>query len=1007
MKAENLRYERPGQNLQQPSWLLPRQPTRLYSHNPVLSLGYLLSLLPTLLLLAGTIAAQTGHDMGPLELGKPLKRQLRGDQFHAFHLTMASGQYLQVVVEQHGIDLSVRLSGPDGKQVVEVDSLNGTQGPEFVFYISAIAGTHHLEVRALNKSAAVGQYEVRIEELRTADQKDAERIKAEMLFSEATLLRKAGTKESLGRAVVKYAEATAIFRSLNDKPREVLMLNLAGLSYTSLTDKPQALSCFSQALKLAHAAGDLSGEGAALTGLGAVYGLSEAQKGFESYSQALPLFHALGDGANEAWALVGIGLASLRLGNLQKARESYSRALPLARAAGEGLSEVRSLNGLGYVYRRSGERQKGLDSFNEALPIARLIEDRVSEADALTGLGLIHVDLGEAQKGLDYLLQSLPTFRAVGDRAAEAVTLNGMGMAYGKLVNKQKSLESFTQALPLARAVGDRSSEAMALIGKGFIDATLGETQTAIDLLGQALSIARESGDRQNEAEALAGLGFAYGRTGETQKAIESFNESLPILRATGNREGEGLALALLGFVYLTGLDLANFNIGNFFKAKDAFTRALTIAREIGNPVIEAQALNGLSALSLDNPLQALDYLTQSLSLSRKAGNRGGEADALNHLGFAYFLSNEPQKSIESFSEALKIYRAFNDRQSEATALINLAWVEKTEGQLIEARAHTEAALTIFESLRVKIVNQEGRKSYFSAAQDYYKFYIDLLMLLHNAHPSEGHDGEALQTNERSRARALLDTLNEAHADIRKDVDPQLLERERFLQQRLNSMAQDQMRLLSGKHTEAEAEAFATQINVLTTSAEQVKTAIRQSSPNYAALTQPQPLTLKEIQTQVLDVDTLLLEYSLGSVNSFLWNEDSEEDSYLWAVTSDSIKSYELPGRSEIEAGARQLYDLLNARNKPRDGETSQQRAERIAKADGDIPKAAASLSQMILAPVAAQLGKKRLVIVADGLLEYIPFAVLPVPAANAGSNVQPLIVDHEIVNLPSLQHFR
>jgi CHAT domain-containing protein len=65
----------------------------------------------------------------------------------------------------------------------------------------------------------------------------------------------------------------------------------------------------------------------------------------------------------------------------------------------------------------------------------------------------------------------------------------------------------------------------------------------------------------------------------------------------------------------------------------------------------------------------------------------------------------------------------------------------------------------------------------------------------------------------------------------------------------------------------------------------------------------------------------------------------------------------------------------------------------------------------MLLAPVATQLGKKRLVIVADGALQYIPFAVLPKPGAatqargaksRRGAGATPLIVDHEIVSLPS-----
>jgi CHAT domain-containing protein/tetratricopeptide (TPR) repeat protein len=952
-------------------------------------------LLLTLSQPADKLVAQTAPDEPTLEPGKPVERELDGGQDHAYRLKLAAGQYVHVVVMQRGIDVVVRLSGPDGRRLAEVDGLNGTQGPEPIFYVAAHAGIYYLEVRPLNKPADAGRYEVRIEELRTAKGTEGRRIKAETLLDEAALLRREGTAESLNRALGKYAEALPLFHSLGDTLREVLTLNLTGTSYSSLGDRPKAFSSFTRALTLARAAVDRSGEGVALNSLGGLYLPGEPRKGLESSSQALQIFQDTGDSANEAVALINIGTASLRLGDVRRARESYSRALSLARAVGERGSEARSLGGLGYVERLSGEAQKAMGSFNEALTVARVVSDRGSEADALAGLGVLSNDSGEAQKALSYLSQALPLFHSVGDRAGEAATFYNLGLAHSRLIDKEKAFESFTQAFRLAREVNDRSIESRALVGIGLINISVGESQKALDHLTQALSIARETGDQHTQGEALSTLGYTYGRVGETQKAIDSFNQAFPLLRATGNRAGEALALVWVGFVHLNALDI--------IRAQDSFTRARALAQAIGDRNIEAQALNGLSLFSLDKPQKALDYLTQSLTLSGGTNNRGGEADSLNAIGFTYFFSGEPQKALDSFGKALNLYRALHDRHGETTALANLALVERAQNNLVEARAHIEAAIKIFESLRTKIVNQAGRTSYFASAQEYYRFYIDLLMRLHAEYPSGGHDGEALQASELSRARALLDTLAEAKADIRKGVNPRLVQRERSLQQQLNDKAQAQMRLLRGPHTKDQADALAKEIEELTNAYEQVRTDIRQTSPSYAALTQPKPLTLKEIQALMSDEDTLLLEYSLGSINSYLWADDEDEHSYLWAVTSDSIKSYELAGRSEIEAAARRVYDLLNARSKRIDGETPAQRRTRISQSDAELPNAAAALSRLVLAPVAAELGKKRLVIVADGILQYIPFPMLHDPNAPAGSAApQPLIIEHEIVSLPS-----
>jgi CHAT domain-containing protein len=115
--------------------------------------------------------------------------------------------------------------------------------------------------------------------------------------------------------------------------------------------------------------------------------------------------------------------------------------------------------------------------------------------------------------------------------------------------------------------------------------------------------------------------------------------------------------------------------------------------------------------------------------------------------------------------------------------------------------------------------------------------------------------------------------------------------------------------------------------------------------------------------------------------------------------------SYELPAREQIEPLARRVYQLLNAPNETSAGETQRQRMERLSAAAARFREDSATLSRMLLGPVAEQLGGKRLLIVGDGALLYIPFVALPLPAAGATAGVQnsrPLNADCEIVNLPS-----
>ncbi len=161
---------------------------------------------------------------------------------------------------------------------------------------------------------------------------------------------------------------------------------------------------------------------------------------------------------------------------------------------------------------------------------------------------------------------------------------------------------------------------------------------------------------------------------------------------------------------------------------------------------------------------------------------------------------------------------------------------------------------------------------------------------------------------------------------------------------------------------------------------------LREGNPRYAALTEPQPLDAAGIQRQILDGKAVLLEYALGSSRSF-----------LWVVGPDSLRSFELPARDLIEKAAREYYELLTVRNNRRPGETLPAWKRRIADADARSGPAGRKLAEMILQPAEPFLGDRTLLVVADGALQYIPFAALPLPSTG-----EPLATRHEVVSLPS-----
>jgi CHAT domain-containing protein/Tfp pilus assembly protein PilF len=554
--------------------------------------------------------------------------------------------------------------------------------------------------------------------------------------------------------------------------------------------------------------------------------------------------------------------------------------------------------------------------------------------------------MGEPQKALDHYGRALSLWETLGDASAQGDALNNTGVSYYALGELQLALDYYERALPLMKAAGNPRKEAATLDNIGVAFIALGEPRLALDHLGRALELRRAAGDAQGEGNSLTQIGVAYAALGEAEQSLDYYSRALPLRRAAGDRRGEAVTLKNAGIAYA----------------------------------------------SLGQPQKAVECYEQALKLLRAVGSRREEATTLLFLGKAYALSGDARTGADYYAQALSIFQALSDRLGEARARQSLAEAESARGDFNGARAQIEAAVSIIEAMRAQVLSQQLRTSFFATRQDAYEFQIDLLMQMHRLDPAEGYDAAALETSERARARGLLEMLSESGVDVRRGVDPALIGRERELSQRLSAKAARLIVLLGQQNRQEQAAVLKKEVGGLEDEHQQVLGDIRRRSPRYAAITQPQPLGLRGIQ-MLLDSDTLLLEYSLGA-----------ERSYLWAVTRDGLRSFQLPGRERVEQTARRLYELVTARSVRNKGESARQRQERISQADSQTTEAAGELSRAVLGPAASELGGKRLVVVADGALQYIPFAMLPAPdgTPSGGDSYRPLIVGHEVVSLPS-----
>ncbi len=416
--------------------------------------------------------------------------------------------------------------------------------------------------------------------------------------------------------------------------------------------------------------------------------------------------------------------------------------------------------------------------------------------------------------------------------------------------------------------------------------------------------------------------------------------------------------------------------------AIEYYEQALLGFQEVGYKAGEGATLSNLGLVYevLGEPEKAISYYEQSLEIRRLVGDKRGEGRTLDNLGLVYYGLGEPKQAISYFQQSLEILRQVGDKAGEGLSLYNIAFFQRQQGNLLDAKTNIEAAIEIIENIRGQLISPDLRTSYFASVNDYYQFYIDLLMELDQLNPNSGYNILAFNASEKSRTRTLIELLTESGANIREGVAPELLAQENAIFAQLKVIETERQELFSTNSSSNEAITKLKQDEAnLYEELARVQNQIRATSPRYADITQPQPLTLEEIQAKILDEQTVLLQYSLG-----------EENSYLWVVTKDSFTSLTLPQTATIQQAANNLRDKIT---------NDQLIVDFPEIAIKETNEANTQLSELILPPdiFTSLSDKTKIIVVPDGVLNYLPFNLLFVPESQ-----EFLFTQYEIVYNPS-----
>ncbi|MEK7725344.1 MAG: CHAT domain-containing tetratricopeptide repeat protein [Acidobacteriota bacterium] len=859
------------------------------------------------LLMAFSAIAQTPQT---LNLSQPVEREIKDKESHLYSVQIPANQTAVFEVDQKGVDIGGSIYKGDAKDIYfEFETPSGNFIKDIHLLTADETATYKLELFINSNDSKSGNYVIKLAEIRPTTAQDLEMTKAtaeiRKLFLESKTLRDKGTAEGRKLGIEKLQQIIPLSRIAKDKSWEMQSLELIATTLTRLGESRKALEFFNSALKIAEELNFKKKQAYILTTLGyAHYTLVEGKNAIVNHEKSLLIAREIKDREGEGSALNNLALVYRFSGEYDKALENLEQSLVVYRELKDRVTEAIVLINFGLVYSDQREKTKALAKYEEGIAIFREFDKQEEIAAVNQAIGVLYINFGDARTSVKYYLEALTVAVKSGDRAREATSLYTIATAYDRLGEFEKALESYQKAIKIDRELKN-NREDRALNNLAVLMERLGDSEASLNLYTEALNLRRKNGDVGGQITTLSNLGTFYKNRGDFSKAREFYNEALKKAQQIKDRRSEGANISKIG--------------------------ALEISE---NKLVEAVTL-----------------FEQALVINRQVADRREEATTLGSLGTAIYLQGDKNKALDLFVESGKIWNSLEDKHQESSVLYNQAKIQTQLNRLPEARKNIESAINLVENLRTKIPIQRLRTSYFAKVQQYYELYIEIQMLEN----SPNLNVSAFETSERSRSRSLLELLQEARIDIRQGIDVKLLDGEKKLLEILTEKSRIFTNQLSVNTKPELIEKAKKEIIETENELENLRSQIRKQNPRYASLTQTTPLSAKEIQN-LLDNETVLLEFKLGEVRSF-----------LWLVTKTEIKVFYLPKREEIEKIGKEFYETVIAKK-----ETSE---------------ISAKLNQMLFSQITSNIKNKRLAIVSDGILQFIPFSA---------------ITENEIISLPS-----
>jgi CHAT domain-containing protein/Tfp pilus assembly protein PilF len=678
----------------------------------------------------------------------------------------------------------------------------------------------------------------------------------------------------------------------------------------------------------------------------------------------------------------------------------------------------------GTSLRQKGNFSDALSLFEKALKLARNAEDKKGEITCLMNLGVLFWNLGQPNESADQYAKALSLAQGRGQKDLEHECSGALKIyeAYSKgkklrLAGRNKeSITHFELAVNLARTIKSPEHELKCLRQLSLNYFRLEALKEFFSLNYQALKIARKLNHRQEVGRCLNNIGLFYWKSYSYSKALAHFDESLMMARKVQDDEEESISLNNIGIVYK--------DIGNYDKALQYLIKALNIdqKKEEDNGVLVE--LNNIGAIfrqrgefsgNKNDFKTSLDYYLESLDKAGRVKNKKSEIETLNNIGLVYgtlgnfvsslkYLSLAQDKakeigglhelsnicinignvylSLRNYEESKKYFRRglelslkVRENGSLWEAYFGLGQCFEIEQQYSSALACYKKAIDIIDFVRSQLSLDDYKAGFARDKLKVYESLLHLLIMLRAIESTSRYDEEIFQVVERTKARAFLEGLKERDDSLQRSASPGFRAERNDISKKITltiselaqrSLAEDRRKTLLAR-LEKEEQDYLSFLNK-----------IKSEKPARPRLSSLETISIDNIQNQLLDRKTAVLEFFLG-----------EKESYVFLITKTDFILRSLPARMDIESSLRAYLKILSA--------WPTRKFHGVPAAKRLYRDLIYSFERFISPPL------EHLIIVPDGVLYYLPFETLVRDEKGRHPKQQYLIEQYKISYAPSI----